>query len=85
MVKIPEYQPKDFGQGVNFVPKLPKDSWFRRMVKKWRTPRIPSHPDLVMCQYRDSIMLADNRKRELLCITRSEIDGQWKIEIVARF
>ena len=71
--------------GTVFMCALPKESWFRRMMKKWRKPRIPSHPELVMCAYQDKIMIADNRKRELLCVTHSVIDNDWRVEVVAKF
>lgn len=81
MVKIPPYK----REGMTFVAELPRESWLRRTLRKWRKPRVPAHQDLVMCAYQDKIMIADNRKRELLCVTHSVMDGDWKIEVVAKF
>lgn len=80
MVKIPPYK----REGMEFVATLPKQSWLTRMLAKWRKPRLPSHPDIVMTSHRDSIILADNRKRELWEI-RKDINDQWQFQIIGRF
>lgn len=58
---------------------------FKKWLESRRKPRIPAHPDVVLCQYRNGVLMADNRRRELLFIQLSDIDFQWKIEVVGRF
>ena len=68
---------------MEFVCELPKESWINRLLKKWRKPRLPNHPDIVMTTYRDSIILADNKKRELWEI-KKDINEQWKFQIIGK-
>lgn len=70
--------------GTEFVCELPRQSWLQRFLNKWRKPRLPTHREIVMTQYRDSIILADNRKRELWEI-KKDINDQWCFQVIGRF
>jgi hypothetical protein len=56
----------------------------KRLLNKFRKKQMPSHPELVMSTFRDSIIIADNRKRELW-EGKKDINDEWYFQIIGKF